>query len=73
MGLNLVQARTKVTGMIRSGAAFDAIEEQIDVIPGLVADQRAALWLYAWSQQAGSWQRSTAAQLLDRAARTPAS
>jgi hypothetical protein len=69
--MGLIQARNKVTGMIRSGAGFDAIEDQIEVIPGLVADERAALWLYAWSHQGGSWQLRTAAQLLDRAARTP--
>jgi hypothetical protein len=73
MGLSLMQARDEVTGMLRSGAEFDAIEDQIETIPGLVADERAALWLYAWSWQDRRWQRRTAAQLLHRATRTPAS
>jgi hypothetical protein len=59
--------------MMRSGITFDAIEDQIEMIPGLVADERAALWLYAWSCQGGGWQRRTAAQLIWRAARTPGS
>jgi hypothetical protein len=70
MGVDLIRARNQVTGMIRSGAAFEAIEDQIELIPGLVADERAALWLYAWSSQDARWQRRTAAQLLWRAAST---
>jgi hypothetical protein len=45
--------------------AFDSIEERIDEIPGLEDQERAALWLYAWSRQRRSWQRATADQLLD--------
>jgi hypothetical protein len=71
--MGLMQAEGEVTGMIRSGVAFDAIEEQIEVIPGLVADERAALWLYAWSWQGGAWQRRTASALLARAAAAPGS
>jgi hypothetical protein len=72
MGVDFIRARNEVAGMIRSGAAFEAIEDQIEMIPGLVADERAALWLYAWSSQDSGWQRRTAVQLLWRAASSPA-
>jgi hypothetical protein len=45
--------------------AFGSIEERIDQIPGLDDQERAALWLYAWSRQGRGWQRATADQLLD--------
>jgi hypothetical protein len=57
-------AETEVTGMVRSGIAFETIELRIEEISGLSADQRSALWLYAWSGQSSAWQRREAAQLL---------
>jgi hypothetical protein len=48
MGLRETQG--EVAGMIRSGIAFDAIEDEIEEILDLEDEQRAALWLYAWSQ-----------------------
>jgi hypothetical protein len=62
--MSLTHARREVAGMIHSGTAFDAIEEEIQRIPGLVDDERSALWLYAWSRQGRRWQRNTATQLL---------
>jgi hypothetical protein len=59
-----MQAQREVAGMLHSGTPFDAIEDQIQQIPGLREDQRSALWLYAWSRQARSWQRNAATQLL---------
>jgi hypothetical protein len=50
--------------MINSGIPFDAIEDQIQQIPGLGDDERSALWLYAWSGQGRTWQRNAATQLL---------
>ena len=50
--------------MIHSGTPFDAIEDQIQRIPGLVDDERSALWLYAWSRQGRDWQRNASTQLL---------
>jgi hypothetical protein len=60
----MMQAQREVAGMLHSGTPFDAIEDQIQQIPDLVDDQRSALWLYAWSGQTRSWQRSAAKQLL---------
>jgi hypothetical protein len=63
--MGLLQAQRDVGRLIRSRVAFDSIEERIDQIPGLDDQERAALWLYAWSRQGRSWQRATADQLLD--------
>jgi hypothetical protein len=59
-----LQAQTEVTWMVRSGLAFETIELRIEKISGLSADQRSALWLYAWSGQDSAWQREAATQLL---------
>jgi hypothetical protein len=50
--------------MIHAGTLFHAIEHQIGRNPGLLDDERSALWLYAWSRQARGWQRRASAQLL---------
>lgn len=63
--MGLLQAQRDVGRLIRSRVAFDSIEERIDQIPGLDDQERAALWLYAWSRQGRGWQRATADQLLD--------
>lgn len=62
--MGLVGAQCQVAGMIHSGTPFDAIEDQIQRIPGLVDDERSALWLYAWSRQGRDWQRSASTQIL---------
>lgn len=62
--MDLMHAQRQVAGMIHSRTPFDAIEDQIQRIPDLVDDERSALWLYAWSRQARSWQRNAATQLL---------
>ena len=69
--MGLARAQSKVSGLIRSRAAFDAIEDRIDSIPGLADQERAALWLYAWSRQGRRWQRAQADQLLDWAGGSP--
>ncbi len=43
--MGLKQARCDVSGLVRSRASFDAIEDRIDEIPGLDDQERAALWL----------------------------
>jgi hypothetical protein len=53
-----------VAGMVHSGTPFDAIEDRIQIIPGLVDNERSGLWLYAWSRQGSVWQRNASAQLL---------
>jgi hypothetical protein len=64
--MGLIHAQRDVAGMIHSGTPFDTIEDQIQRIPGLVDDERSALWLYAWSRQGRRWQRNTASALLQR-------
>jgi hypothetical protein len=62
--VGLSQAQSDVSGLIRSHTEFGAIEDRIDEIPGLDDQERAALWLYAWSHQGGMWQRDTASMFL---------
>jgi hypothetical protein len=62
--MGLMEARREVAGMVHSGTPFDAIEDRIQVIPDLVDEERSGLWLYAWSRQGSTWQRSASAQLL---------
>jgi rhamnogalacturonyl hydrolase YesR len=62
--MGLEQAHSEVAGMINAGTPFDAIEQQIAAIPGLLADERSALWLYAWSHQGRGWQRRASTQIL---------
>jgi rhamnogalacturonyl hydrolase YesR len=62
--MGLEQAHSEVTGMLHAGTPFHAIEEQIYGIPGLLDDERSALWLYAWSHQARDWQHRASTQIL---------
>jgi hypothetical protein len=62
--MGLREAQREVTGMVHSGTPFDAIEDGIQAIPGLLDDERSGLWLYAWSRQSSVWQRNASAQLL---------
>ena len=62
--MGLAKAQNDVSGLIRSRVDFDTIEARIDELPGLVDQERAALWLYAWSRQGRRWQRAKAEQLL---------
>ena len=62
--MGLTQAQGEVAGLIHAGTPFDAIEDQIQVMHGLVDDERSALWLYAWSRQSSVWQRNASAQVL---------
>ena len=41
--------RDAVEELIAAGAPFAEVEETIDDLAGMTADQRAALWLYAFS------------------------
>jgi hypothetical protein len=66
--MGMMRAQGEVAGMVNSGTPFDAIEEQIQRIPDLIDVERSALWLYAWSRQARSWQLHASSQLLDSVA-----
>jgi hypothetical protein len=63
--MGLQQAQRDVSGLVRARTAFDSIETRIEEIQGLDDQERAALWLYAWSRQGRGWQRATADQLLE--------
>jgi hypothetical protein len=69
--MGLSQAQSDVSGLIRSEASFDSIEDRIEQIHGLADQERAALWLYAWSHQGRRWQRDTADQLMQWVAGSP--
>jgi hypothetical protein len=43
--------RDAVTELIRAGEAFDEVEEAIDGVADLAPDQKAALWLFAFSMR----------------------
>jgi hypothetical protein len=62
--MGLMEAQREVAGMVHSGTPFDAIEDGIQAIPGLLDNERSGLWLYAWSRQTSVWQRNASAQLL---------
>ena len=62
--MGLREAEREVAGMVHSGTPFDAIEDGIFAIPGLLDDERSGLWLYAWSRQSSVWQRDASLQLL---------
>ena len=38
-----------VVDLVKAGAPFDAVEDAIDEVAGLTSDQKAALWLFAFS------------------------
>lgn len=50
--------------MVERGMSFEVIEDKINTVNGLDDDQRAALWLYAWSHRSRRAQRREAARLL---------
>ncbi len=54
----------KVEAMAHRGAPLDEIETFIDSIPRLTADERAALWLLAWSEHDHHGQRRSADEAL---------
>jgi hypothetical protein len=51
--------------IVERGESVDQVEEElIEAVDGLTADQRAGLWLYAWSLQSGAHQRYEALRFL---------
>jgi hypothetical protein len=45
----LVSCRDAVTELMEMGESFGDVEDAIDEVPGLTLDQKAALWLFAFS------------------------
>jgi hypothetical protein len=61
----LASYRDSITERIRSGEAFGSIEDSIDELADLTNDQKAALWLYAFTlRDRGEQQREAGAHLL---------
>lgn len=61
----LASYRDSVTERIRAGEAFGDIEDSIDDLADLTNDQKAALWLYAFTlRDRGEQQREAGAHLL---------
>ena len=61
----LASYRDSVTGLVEAGEAFGDIEYAIDAVPDLTNDQKAALWLLAFSmREPGDQQRDVEAYLL---------
>ena len=56
----LARYRDAVAGLIKSGEAFGDVEDAIDELGELSMDQKAALWLFAFSLRAPSQQRGAA-------------
>lgn len=55
--------RDEVTELVREREPFGEIEDAIDVLPGLNLDEKAALWLFAFSLDQQQEARSQLAQL----------
>ena len=45
----LARYRDSVAELIKAGAPFGDVEDAIDEVAGLTSDQKAALWLFAFS------------------------
>jgi hypothetical protein len=45
----LAHYRDAVTAQLKAGAAFGEIEDSIDAVDDLTMDEKAALWLFAFS------------------------
>jgi hypothetical protein len=56
----LASYRDVVTELITGGAPFDEVEGAIDDVADLTSDQKAALWLFAFSLRAPSEQQRDA-------------
>ena len=56
----LASYRDKVTEMISEGAPFGDVEDAINAHAGLTEDQKAALWLFAFSLRDRSEQQRDA-------------
>ncbi len=61
----LASYRDEVTELIEEGTAFGDIEDTIDEFPDVTSDQKAALWLFAFTlRDRGPKQRASGAHLL---------
>ena len=60
----LASYRDEVTELIKAGSRFGEVEDALDDAPGLTMDEKAALWLFAFSlRDSSEQQRDAQAQL----------
>jgi hypothetical protein len=59
-----VRLQERIAVMIQGGASLDRVETEVINDSDLNSDQRAALWLYAWSFLKGTEQRAQATHYL---------
>jgi hypothetical protein len=62
----LAAYRSTVTELLRAGRAFGEVEDFVDHVEGLSADEQAALWLFAFSLRDASEQQLEAQAHLAR-------
>jgi hypothetical protein len=60
----IVRLQERVAAMMQCGATLDRVEDEVINKSDLTSDQRAALWLYAWSFMKGTEQRARATDYL---------
>jgi hypothetical protein len=61
---NVLGLQERVAAMMRRGASLEQVENQVIDPCELSSDQKAALWLYAWSFMERGEQRDRAARYL---------
>lgn len=61
---SVVRLQERVATMMRCGARLDEVESEVIDPCELSSDQKAALWLYAWSFMEGREQRDQATRYL---------
>ena len=59
-----VRLQERIAVMMHCGASLDRVEREVIDRSDLNADQKAALWLYAWSFMKGTEQREQASRYL---------
>ena len=60
----IVRYQERIAVMMQGGATLDRVEEDVIAKTDLSSDQKAALWLYAWSFMEGTEQRGRATDYL---------
>lgn len=61
----IVHYQSRIEEMLMRRASFSQIEDMIEAVDTLDTDQKAALWLYAWSSQPLRDQRREARAMLE--------
>jgi hypothetical protein len=61
---NVLGTQERIAAMMRRGAPLEDVESQVIEPCELSSDQKAALWLYAWSFMERGEQRDRAARYL---------